>query len=191
MQPDDKDAALLPRRIDGQFALIHRPATDSGSHVWISSSPDLHNWGNHKLMLPARKGSWWDANKVGLSPPLIETTRGWLMLYHGVRHTAAGCLYRLGAALFALDEPQTLPGARRLVDLRTRGALRARRGRRQRRLPVRVHARSGRRHPLALLRRGRHLRRAVHGRACAPCSQWLDGQTGGGGEPSAEHVGGR
>jgi predicted GH43/DUF377 family glycosyl hydrolase len=107
MQPDDKDAALLPRRIDGQFALIHRPATDSGSHVWISTSPDLHNWGNHKLMLAARKGSWWDANKVGLSPPLIETPRGWLMLYHGVRHTAAGCLYRLGAALFALDEPQT------------------------------------------------------------------------------------
>ena len=25
MQPDDKDAALLPRRIDGSFALIHRP----------------------------------------------------------------------------------------------------------------------------------------------------------------------
>ncbi len=25
MQPDDKDAALLPRRIDGIFALIHRP----------------------------------------------------------------------------------------------------------------------------------------------------------------------
>jgi predicted GH43/DUF377 family glycosyl hydrolase len=107
MQPDDKDAALLPRRIDGNFALIHRPMADSGAHVWISYSPDLRNWGNHKLMLEARKGSWWDANKVGLSPPLIETSRGWLMLYHGVRNTAAGCIYRLGAALFALDQPQT------------------------------------------------------------------------------------
>src|ERR1700716_1196525 len=27
MQPDDKDAALLPRRIDGSFALLHRPVT--------------------------------------------------------------------------------------------------------------------------------------------------------------------
>jgi len=106
MQPDDKDAALLPRRIDGSFALLHRPMTDSGGHVWISYSPDLHNWGNHKLVLPARKGSWWDANKVGLSPPLIETARGWLMLYHGVRQTAAGCIYRLGVALFALDKPE-------------------------------------------------------------------------------------
>ena len=70
MQPDDKDAALLPRRIDGSFALIHRPMTDSGAHVWISYSPDLRNWGGHKLILPARKGAWWDANKVGLSPPL-------------------------------------------------------------------------------------------------------------------------
>jgi predicted GH43/DUF377 family glycosyl hydrolase len=49
------------------------------------------------------QGGWWDANKVGLSPPLIETPRGWLMLYHGVRQTAAGCLYRVGVALFALD----------------------------------------------------------------------------------------
>jgi predicted GH43/DUF377 family glycosyl hydrolase len=106
MQPDDKDAALLPRRIDGSFALIHRPMTDSGAHVWISLSPDLTNWGHHKLILPARKGAWWDANKVGLSPPLIETSRGWLMLYHGVRQTAAGALYRLGVALFDLENPE-------------------------------------------------------------------------------------
>jgi predicted GH43/DUF377 family glycosyl hydrolase len=105
MQPDDKDAALLPRRIDGSFALIHRPMADTGAHIWISYSPDLHNWGGHKLVLPARRGAWWDANKVGLSPPLIETSRGFLMLYHGVRHTASGSLYRLGVALLSLEQP--------------------------------------------------------------------------------------
>ena len=107
MQADDKDAALLPRRIDGSFALIHRPIhpAEAGAHIWISYSPDLRTWGNHKVMLRARKGSWWDANKVGLSPPLIETKRGWLMLYHGVRNTCAGSLYRLGLALFDLDKP--------------------------------------------------------------------------------------
>ncbi len=105
MQPDDKDAALLPRRINGEFALIHRPVSDTGAHIWISFSPDLRNWGSHKLILQARKGGWWDANKVGLSPPLIETPAGWLMLYHGVRQTASGAIYRLGAALFAIDEP--------------------------------------------------------------------------------------
>ena len=108
MQPDDKDAALFPRRIGGNFALIHRPMTDLGAHVWISFSPDLRNWGGHKLVLMARKGAWWDAHKIGLSPPLIETPRGWLMLYHGVRQTASGSLYRLGAALFSLEEPDVL-----------------------------------------------------------------------------------
>lgn len=108
MQPDDKDAALFPRRIHGEFALIHRPMTDLGAHIWVSFSPDLRNWGGHRLVLPARKGAWWDANKVGLSPPLIETPDGWLMLYHGVRHTASGSLYRLGAALLALDSPEAV-----------------------------------------------------------------------------------
>ena len=106
MQPDDKDAALLPRRIHGDFALIHRPVHPSGAHVWISYSPDLRNWGGHKIMLQARKGGWWDANKIGLSPPPIETPQGWLMIYHGVRHTAAGALYRIGLALFELDRPE-------------------------------------------------------------------------------------
>ena len=72
----------------------------------ISFSPHLRNGGSHKLLLQARKGGWWDANKVGLSPPLIETPAGWLMIYHGVRHTASGSLYRLGLALFALEQPE-------------------------------------------------------------------------------------
>jgi predicted GH43/DUF377 family glycosyl hydrolase len=108
MQPDDKDAALLPRRIGGMYALVHRPVADSGAHVWISYSPDLRSWGGHQMMLRARRGGWWDANKVGLSPPLIETERGWLMLYHGVRSNAAGSLYRLGVALFELEHPEQL-----------------------------------------------------------------------------------
>src|ERR1041385_1238032 len=103
MQPDDKDAALLPRRVGGRFAMLHRPVTDVGAHIWISFSPDLRSWGRHKLVLPARLGAWWDAHRVGLGPPLIETPRGWLMLYHCVKRTAAGCLYRVGLALLDLE----------------------------------------------------------------------------------------
>ncbi len=39
MQPEDKDAALLPRRINGYWAMIHRPMTTTGAHMWISYSP--------------------------------------------------------------------------------------------------------------------------------------------------------
>jgi predicted GH43/DUF377 family glycosyl hydrolase len=106
MQPDDKDAALLPHRIDGSFALVHRPMAESGAHIWMSYSPDLRNWGGHRLLLRARRGAWWDANKIGLSPPLIETPRGWLLLYHGVRTTASGALYRVGLALLDRARPE-------------------------------------------------------------------------------------
>jgi predicted GH43/DUF377 family glycosyl hydrolase len=106
MSPEDKDAALLPHRINGYWALIHRPVSAPRAHIWISYSPDLRHWGSHKLMMEARRGAWWDANKIGLSPPPIETQQGWLMIYHGVRLTAAGAIYRLGLALFDLQTPE-------------------------------------------------------------------------------------
>jgi len=106
MQPEDKDAALLPRRIGGLWALIHRPVTTLGAHMWISYSPDLRHWGGHKIMLEARRGGWWDANKIGLCSPPIETAKGWLTIYHGVRQTASGSIYRLGLALFDLNKPE-------------------------------------------------------------------------------------
>jgi predicted GH43/DUF377 family glycosyl hydrolase len=106
MPPEDKDAALLPYRIEGQWALIHRPVSAPRAHMWLSYSPDLRHWGNHKLMLEARRGAWWDANKIGLSPPPIETPQGWLVIYHGVRNTASGAIYRLGLALFDLYAPE-------------------------------------------------------------------------------------
>jgi predicted GH43/DUF377 family glycosyl hydrolase len=106
MSPEDKDAALLPYRIGGYWALIHRPVSYFGAHMWISYSPDLRHWGSHRLMLEARRGGWWDANKIGLSPPPIETPQGWLVIYHGVRQTASGGLYRLGLALFDLENPE-------------------------------------------------------------------------------------
>ncbi len=105
MPPEDKDAALLPRRINGYWAMIHRPVTSLGAHMWISSSPDLRHWGSHKIILEARRGGWWDANKIGLCSPPIETTKGWLTIYHGVRNTASGSIYRLGLALFDLERP--------------------------------------------------------------------------------------
>jgi predicted GH43/DUF377 family glycosyl hydrolase len=106
MQPEDKDACLLPHRVRGHWVLVHRPVGGITGHMWISFSDDLRNWGSHKLMLEARMGGWWDANKIGLSCPPIETQEGWLTIYHGVKHNAAGSIYRLGLALFDLNEPE-------------------------------------------------------------------------------------
>ena len=108
MPPEDKDAALFPVRFSGRWAMIHRPVATlpiSGAHIWISFSPDLKHWGDHRVLIHARKGAWWDSKKIGLSPPPLKTDEGWLILYHGVRTTASGSIYRLGLALLDLEDP--------------------------------------------------------------------------------------
>lgn len=109
LPPENKDAALFPVRFDGRWVLIHRPVTGAfGAHMWISFSPDLRHWGDHRILLKAREGGWWDARKIGLSPPPLKTDRGWLIMYHGVRTTASGSIYRLGLALHDLENPSRL-----------------------------------------------------------------------------------
>jgi len=111
MPPEDKDAAIFPVQFNGRWAMLHRPVpsfANVGAHIWISFSPDMKHWGDHQIVVPARRGAWWDANKIGLSPPPLRTDRGWLILYHGVRITASGCLYRLGLGLLDLEDPTKL-----------------------------------------------------------------------------------
>lgn len=111
MPPEDKDAALFPATFGGRFALIHRPVpaiVGAGAHIWLSLSPDLRHWGDAELVVEARRGGWWDANKIGLGPPPLLTRDGWLLCYHGVRVTASGSIYRLGLVLLDLDDPSTV-----------------------------------------------------------------------------------
>ena len=111
LPPDNKNAALFPRRFGNLYAMLHRPSASAS--IWLSYSPDLVYWGKPALLLPVRGGPWWDGVRVGAGPPPIETDEGWLMLYHGVRQTAAGSLYRLGAALLDLDQPRRVIGRAR------------------------------------------------------------------------------
>ena len=108
MPPDDKDAAIFPVLFGGRYAMLHRPAATMlglGAHIWLSYSPDLKHWGDHQIVVRARHGGWWDANKIGLSPPPLRTDEGWLVMYHGVRLTVSGGIYRLGLALLDLEDP--------------------------------------------------------------------------------------
>ena len=111
MPPEDKDAALFPTLFAGRWAMIHRPSPAMpglGAHLWLSWSPDLRHWGDARVILPARRGGWWDANKVGIGPPPLLTEHGWLVCYHGVKLTASGSIYRLGLALLDRDRPEVV-----------------------------------------------------------------------------------
>jgi len=111
LPPENKDAALLPVRFDGRWAMIHRPVTGmAAAHVWLSFSPDLRHWGDHRPLLRARSGPFWDAGKVGLSAQPLRTEQGWLLLYHGVKNTCFGSIYRQGLALLDLEHPRKVLG---------------------------------------------------------------------------------
>lgn len=111
LPPENKDAALFPVKFNGKWAMIHRPAPRRKGckpNIWLSYSPDLKNWGNHKPLLKAREGTFWDSTKVGLSAQPLLTTKGWLILYHGVKETSNGNMYRLGLALLDKDNPRKI-----------------------------------------------------------------------------------
>lgn len=103
--PEDKNGVLLPRRVGGKWILFHRPPSATGSDVWLSRSDDMRTWDEPTLVLARRPGGWWDTARVGMGPPPLETEHGWLSVYHGVRETVAGGLYRAGLALLDLEDP--------------------------------------------------------------------------------------
>jgi predicted GH43/DUF377 family glycosyl hydrolase len=109
--PDNKDIVLFPEKIGGLYAKLDRPATRPPSigDMWISFSPDLVYWGDPRPVMKPRPRKW-DEYKIGGGAPPIRTEQGWLEIYHGVRSTAAGLIYRLGAVLLDLQEPWRVVG---------------------------------------------------------------------------------
>ena len=105
--PENKDAALFPRKFGNRWAILHRPYQgENEAHIWLSFSPDLKHWGDHQIVIRARQGAWWDANKIGIGPQPVETEMGWLIIYHGVQKKVSGSIYRLGLALLDLEDPR-------------------------------------------------------------------------------------
>ena len=102
--PDNRDICLFPRKIDGRYWCLHRPAPLhlGRPEIWIASSPDLLHWGDHRHLAGHVPGGW-EGNKIGGGAQMIETDRGWLQIYHGVD---ADQRYRLGALLLDLHDPR-------------------------------------------------------------------------------------
>jgi beta-1,4-mannooligosaccharide/beta-1,4-mannosyl-N-acetylglucosamine phosphorylase len=107
--PYNRNGVLFPKKINGMYLLLSRPS-DSGhtpfGDIFVSESPDLTYWGNHKHVMSREGcGGWWQTLKIGGGPAPIEITDGWLMLYHGVTQTCNGYVYSMGAAILDHREP--------------------------------------------------------------------------------------
>ena len=108
--PFNRNGVLFPRKINGRFAMLSRPS-DNGhtpfGDIFYSESPDMEFWGHHRhVMSPAPfEVSAWQCAKVGAGPIPIETSEGWLLIYHGVLNTCNGFVYSFGSALLDLEQP--------------------------------------------------------------------------------------
>jgi beta-1,4-mannooligosaccharide/beta-1,4-mannosyl-N-acetylglucosamine phosphorylase len=104
--PYNRNGVLFPRRINGYYVMLSRPS-DRGhtpfGDIFISQSPDLIHWGQHRFVMSPSGG--WQSTKIGAGPIPIETSEGWLLIYHGVLTSCNGFVYSFGAALLDLEQP--------------------------------------------------------------------------------------
>ena len=109
--PFNRNGVLFPRKINGKYAMLSRPS-DNGhtpfGDIYYSESPDMTHWGRHRFVMGATTG--WQATKIGAGPIPIETTEGWLLIYHGVLTSCNGFVYSFGATLLAPQAPYERTG---------------------------------------------------------------------------------
>lgn len=103
LPPHNKDCAIFEERINGLYYALHRPSSVEigGNFIWLASSPDGVNWGNHKCLIKTRKDAW-DSARIGAGAAPIKTDQGWLEIYHGANKNHQYCL---GAFLMDLNDP--------------------------------------------------------------------------------------
>ncbi|MHC5058132.1 MAG: glycoside hydrolase family 130 protein [Planctomycetota bacterium] len=102
----NRNGVLFPRKIGGDYVMLSRPS-DNGhtpfGDIFVSRSPDMVHWGRHRHVMSPSGG--WQSTKIGAGPVPVETSEGWLLVYHGVLTSCNGFVYSAGVALLDLDEP--------------------------------------------------------------------------------------
>jgi beta-1,4-mannooligosaccharide/beta-1,4-mannosyl-N-acetylglucosamine phosphorylase len=104
--PFNRNGVMFPRKINDKYAMLSRPS-DNGhtpfGDIFYSESLDMDHWGHHRHVMSSC--GWWQSTKIGAGPVPIETTEGWLLIYHGVLTSCNGYVYHTGAAILDLDQP--------------------------------------------------------------------------------------
>lgn len=106
----EKDAFILPKKINNKFALIHRILPEI-QIVYFNNFKELTltYWKKYLqklgdfIVLESEHG--YESRNIGGGAPLIETDKGWLMIYHAVEDTNKGKRYHASAALLDLNDP--------------------------------------------------------------------------------------
>ncbi len=100
----NKNACLLPEKINGKFVLFHRIFP----HILVDYLDDLDFDGETKWLvghdkISPRRG-FWDSRKVGVGATPLDTPQGWLLIYQAVGDQDSG-RYKMGAMLLDKKNP--------------------------------------------------------------------------------------
>jgi predicted GH43/DUF377 family glycosyl hydrolase len=107
-QVDSKNCVLFSKKFHGRYAIYHRIPP----HIWVSYSDSLEDWSKSYHKIVATSQEKWETKKIGSGAPPIETSKGWLFVYHGVDESFT---YRLGLALIDKNNPEKLCRVRRPI----------------------------------------------------------------------------
>jgi predicted GH43/DUF377 family glycosyl hydrolase len=108
----DKNVIFFPRKIKDKLCFMHRIKPEIQIIVAVKSLENLtaefynnyfRNFNDHILLSPRYDH---ESSYVGGGCPPIETSEGWLIIYHGVKDSIRGQIYSACAALVDLDNPQ-------------------------------------------------------------------------------------
>lgn len=111
---NNKDAMLFPERINGRYALLHRPMYPAAlagrlgyrQSIYLSYSDDLIHWDSHQLV--AAPEHPWERLKLGGGSQPVRVDKGWLIIYHGVdgdRDSDPNRRYSAGAMILDAQDP--------------------------------------------------------------------------------------
>lgn len=109
LNESNKDAAFFPSTFDGNYLLLHRRSPN----IWTCLTKDMKSYFDHQILLEIDPASDWEDYKVGIAGPPIETSKGYVLIYHGVSlkekdFPGRGMYkqYALGIALLDKENPR-------------------------------------------------------------------------------------
>ena len=102
---DNKNCVVFPRKIDGQYVILHRPMPRIVC-VRVDSLED--EWPTEGIELLGPKPGTWRSSRVGAGAPPIATRLGWLFPFHGATTIEEGNVYSMGWCVLDSRKPETV-----------------------------------------------------------------------------------
>jgi predicted GH43/DUF377 family glycosyl hydrolase len=99
---ENKNGVVFPEKIDGRYAVLHRPMP----RIVLARVASLGDaWPLEGSVLVGPKPGTWRSSRVGAGAPPLRTRIGWLLAFHGATAVAEGNVYSMGWCVLDADDP--------------------------------------------------------------------------------------